>query len=78
MVTGDARITNMANKTEHMELDKKKHPALPSAHPPAAAGPCSPHFFKKKLIFESAVLSVLFFINRYRIYNSAGRLIDTY
>ena len=33
----------------YMRLDKKKHPASPSAHPPAAAGPRSPPtFFKNK------------------------------
>ena len=38
LVSGDARINNMANETEHIRLDRKD-PASPSAHPPTAAAP---------------------------------------
>ena len=37
LLSGDPRITNMANKTKHISGQVSKDPALPSAHPPTAA-----------------------------------------
>ena len=79
MVSGDTRITNMANKTKH----KTEHicgliredPASASAHPPAAAARRKD--FRLALFsisnFESTVFFLLLFTYLYR-----RSIIDTY
>ena len=62
LVTGAARITRMANKTKAICEEREKHPASPSAHPPAAAAQRAPLVAIRFQIFFDTELSLFSFI----------------